>query len=903
MKINPHPNCEKCQLFNGCKTPWMVSSGSVEPLVLIVGEAPGENEDKQGVPFVGKAGILLRDTLEAMGLDLQTDVRFTNTVRCRPPDNKITNKAIQACKHYVMEEIEHYNPAMVMLLGNTPLSAVLGESGITTWNGVTAERDGRLYAPLFHPSYINRNMHMLDTWLDAMSGALDKLTAEAAEQDDLRFPSTIQEVQAMWRELLESEWISYDIEGTSLDPFALDYVLLAVSFSNGVTGWAVQLDHVESMWSADDAAIVRNLLRRVLEEHNGKLIGHNVKFDQKHVRRALDVDTEAGGDSMLASYLLDSKPGIHGLKRLAGVYLNMFDYDRELEEYKAAHKEADPDRGGNYGNIPLSLLLPYAAKDALATFKLEKLLRAQLSEEQLDLYEGLIMPISSTLADIEYNGTLVDKFIAQRYADIYGDLQQPLYDNLVNDGHVQVTMAYLQDQADSKIVKEMAAKYGVTPYVDDTHVIAATDTRQYKRQRRIITFNPGSPAQLAALYYKVLRLPVLAYTKTGAPSTSAKVVKVYAKQAPIVADIRIHNLLGKARNTYLLPALNGKWDGADGRARCSYNINGTITGRLSSSKPNLQNIPTPEKEKDTVLEALPVKNIFTHSYWVAPNMIMVDKRDREQAKSYIFNGKGQINNGALVAADYSGMELRVFASLAKCQAMIDIHESGLDFHTMVASDMADIPYDLITKAVRYVYKWTNWTILYDGNEHTLERLYGIPLATGKAAIAKYLRRFPEVVDYKKWARAFATEHGYIQSPFGRREKLPYVNDFREENRAYRSKNFRSAINMPVQSAASDTLLCAMIVINKYLKHWGIKSKLVNTVHDSIVLDCPTDEIDDVVHLCLDVMENIIDYAADYMPQIDFSWLICPLKADVELGTHYGVYSSYDDYVANGKRLI
>jgi len=158
--------CQSCGLWKGCHSPFMESSGAEEPRILVVGEAPGEDEDRQGIPFVGKSGQLLRTVLDgAFGLD---DVRFTNIVRCRPKDNKITKKAVESCSRFAIDDISIYNPEIVLLMGNSPLSGVLGQIGISRWNGVIVNKDDRKYMPLYHPAFILRDTSHMDEWLEAI---------------------------------------------------------------------------------------------------------------------------------------------------------------------------------------------------------------------------------------------------------------------------------------------------------------------------------------------------------------------------------------------------------------------------------------------------------------------------------------------------------------------------------------------------------------------------------------------------------------------------------------------------------------------------------------------------------------------------------------------------------------
>jgi DNA polymerase-1 len=361
---------------------------------------------------------------------------------------------------------------------------------------------------------------------------------------------------------------------------------------------------------------------------------------------------------------------------------------------------------------------------------------------------------------------------------------------------------------------------------------------------------------------------------------------------PILQKIRYYKLMTKMLSTYLQPAAEGSWKSADGRVRTTYNLHGTKTGRISSggdvkdrTKINLLNIPTPEKEPNTLLQILPIKNLFTHSYM--RNGICRTKADFQT----------KFRDGAMISIDESGMELRVFGSLAKCYAMIDIHKSGRDFHSTVAimaqtgkriSEVTDDDIAGLNKSVRYIYKWTSWSLLYGGGKDTLVNLYNLSDEEAEAIVEEYYACFPEVLDYKQQCIRFAEEHGYIESPFGRRERLYYIND---DGGAKRNADRRACINMPVQSAAGDTVLMAAIIIDAKIREAGLRTKLVNTVYDSVLLDAPRDEVVTVSLLAKDVMENVVDYAKIHTPDIDFSWLISPLAADVDVGSHYGSMTS------------
>ena len=856
MKPNEgHPACEACKLYEGCRTPFMESSGSTKPEIIIVGEAPGATEDdpRYGAPFVGESGNFLRSAMKEAGVDLNV-VRFTNIVRCRPPNNKITKKAINECYNFTVEEIENLKPKQVWLMGNTPLNAILGESGITNWNGSIIEKEGVTYVPLYHPAYILRNDNALEEWLNGMIKAVDG--EEKAEEFDRRFPKTLEEVIDMQRYLQGYEYISFDSETSMLRAFERESMIVSVSFAAGKRSFALPIYHSEEWWADDELEMVEEIVRQIILEHSEGLIGQNIKFDFMQVNNQWDILPRAGGDTMLISHLLDSRSGIHGLKRLAGIHLGWYEYERDLWDYAFKHPETNPKKGGSFANMPLDILLPYGAMDAEATLLLHDILYPKLSDKQKILYDQLILQASDALTHMQCNGIALDRYIAIRYTHIYTIMRDRMHEDIDNDPKVK------------KITKERQA--AIDKEIEGT-----------KRKRRIFRFNPGSFMQLQDLYFDKYKIPVLARTDKNAPSTAGDVYRPLEPKYPILHKVRLYKLFNKMLSTYLTPAAIGAWSSSlDGRVRTNYNLHGTITGRTSSSDPvNLQNIPTPEKEPGTLLEILPIKNIFTHSY----QQVQPD---------------GSVeHDGVIMSVDYSGMELRCYASLAECEPMLEIHRSDRDFHTMIGSMVSGIKYEAIDKATRYIYKWTNWTLLYGGDAWTLHRLYNIPIDEAEEAVRKYFDRFPEVLDYQDACVSFAEDHGYIESPFGRREHLPWILDRNEKRR---NKAKREAINMPVQSGAGDTLLAALVIVDDKLIEQRLETKAVNEVHDSIVLDVPNWEIQTVAEMCKDVMENIMVYAKDYFPDLDFSWLKSPLKADVELGTHYGTEIAYEEWIENNE---
>ena len=830
------PDCEKCGLRSETNKP--VPDDGGDYTILAVGESPGIEERDKGRPFVGKSGKMLRDALRQVGYPMDK-VTFTNIVRCHPPDNDTKTKYVKCC--YRSLPIRD-NTKLVLLLGNVPLKAVLGESGITTWNGVRVEKDGIIYAPCFHPAYFlhQHDKTDMENWLLALDGALIALEDGLEEPADVdyvySYPSSRAEIEEMISELASSQIISFDTEFSCLDAFHPENKIAVMSFANERRAWALPIDHPES--GPHDPLTVE-LIVRLLEEHPC-VIGHNVKMDQLQVHACLGIQMDAAGDTMLASFLTDTQVGSHSLKRLAGYYLGMFEYDADLQDYVDEHPECNPVRGGSYENVPLSTLLPYAARDAAATFLLEPILLDLLTEKQKALYYELRMPASNALYRMQYNGMAVDRDVAERYLRIYNAALDQTYQTIQQDPHVVRYVRYRKEELT-----------GV------------------KAER--FTFNPGSWMQKADVLYGTdyYGLEPLGETKKGNPSTAEDYIKPYTDRCPLVKELLSYGTLGKMIGTYINPIALGTRLSGDGRARSSFNQHIVVTGRLSSSsfsnKPplgiNQQNLPNPDRVQGTILEYQPIRSMFTHTW----------------------------EGGAFLSMDYSGMEIRVLASLSQCVPLLDAIERGEDIHKMVASMIYNVPPESVTKHQRALAKSVTFALQYGGTAYTIARDTGIPMEEAEEIVAKYFYAFPEVKEYMDECIQFTQLHGYIETPLGFRRNLP---DILESDFGKRAAAEREAVNTPVQGGAGMLTELALSIIDIVMRERAYRSMLVNTVHDSIATDVYPGELDSLVALQVDIMENLKDWAADYAPSLDLSWIICRLNVDVEVGSHYGTMEHY-----------
>lgn len=862
----PHNDvCKKCGLWKGCNSPWMPREGSHAD-ILIVGEAPGSLEDKQGRPFVGSSGDLLRSTLEDYN---GVKFAFTNSVRCHPVDNKTpTISQIKHCNNFLLQDIEETQAKTVLLVGNTALRSMIGQNGIMGWRGKKIKKDGKTYFPTYHPAMFlhsqAREDQMLD-WLNDIDKAVKFSQGEeeppAPDVFSIRVVTTLAEAEEMFSKLAKYKRCGFDLEFKYLGAYRPDNAILIASFAimnkeatKGIA-WALPLMHPESPFTDDETLILVDKLEEFAESETGK-IGHNIKIDHLQLIANYGIELlNVIGDTMLLSQLLDSRPGFHDLKQLAGKHLGMYDYDSELEMYVATHPEADYARGGDYSTIPLNILAPYAAKDAAATLALEPVLTKQLDDALSALYYELVVQASSVFTRIESNGNAVDTDVINQYAEIYINKNNELLQEMRALPYVRSIEEYLN--------VNLAERYAAGKLSDEDYKL------RYK------SFNPNSPVQVRKVVYDHLQMPIIAVTESGYPSVKAAIVKWL--DHPWISKYTEWKLYSSAMSKYLRPVWN--WIDVDGRVRSQYKIIGTETGRTASAKPNMQNIPAPEKNPDTLLESHPIKDIFRSTY---------DGHGELADGKYV-----SWDGGCLMSVDYSAMEMRIMATVSQSKAMIKMFREGKDPHTYVSSKLYKVPEAEVQKPQRYRAKWVNWTMLFGGGWNTLVGLYRIPEEEAKELQAGWYSIFPEVPEYNTEMIEFTREHGYSVSNFGRRRYLPNITS---EDRKFAAKAEREATNHPIQSAASDVLMMALVIIDSIMLFHGFKTKIINTVHDSIVFDIYPGELDSVYGICLDVMVNIKHYAADHYPNIATDWIQVPFVADAEIGINYGSLKPYEGRV-------
>ena len=345
-------------------------------------------------------------------------------------------------------------------------------------------------------------------------------------------------------------------------------------------------------------------------------------------------------------------------------------------------------------------------------------------------------------------------------------------------------------------------------------------------------FNINSPKQLGAVLFEELMLPYGKKTKTGW-STNADVLEKLQDKHPIVKEVLDYRMLTKLKSTYAEGLL--KVISQDGRIHTSFQMTVTATGRLSSTEPNLQNIPV-RKELGAQ-----IRNMFV----AAPGMMLVD-------------------------ADYSQIELRLLAHISGDQAMKEAFLSGEDFHTVTASKVFGVPVEQVTPTLRSRAKAVNFGIVYGISAFSLAQDIGVYTNEAKAYMDAYLERYHGVRDYMKNIVESAKEKGYVSTIYGRRRYLP---ELKSSNFNMRSFGERVALNMPVQGTAADIIKLAMVNVHRRLKETGLKARLILQVHDELIVECPGEEAEQVRDILTEEMENAAHLSVPLVAEahIGHSW--------------------------------
>lgn len=547
-----------------------------------------------------------------------------------------------------------------------------------------------------------------------------------------------------WLEKLKAaELFAFDTETDSLDYMVANLVGLSFAIDEGIAAYVpVAHDYLDAPEQLDRDWVLEQL-KPILEDDAQAKVGQNLKYDASVLAR---YGIEMKGikyDTMLASYVYNSVGGKHDMDSLALRFL----------QHSCISFEQIAGKGKNqltFNQIELEQASPYAAEDADVTLRLHNRLFANIEQDEKlkSVYEEIEMPLVPVLSRIERTGVLID------------------------------------DMKLSAQSVEIAAR------------LEELEQKAYEIAEQ--EFNMNSPKQLQAILFEKMGLPVVKKTPSGTPSTNEEVLQELALDYPLPKLILEYRGLAKLKSTYTdkLPKMINP---STGRVHTSYHQAVTATGRLSSTDPNLQNIPIRNEEGRRIRQA-----------FVAPAGYKI------------------------LAVDYSQIELRIMAHLSGDQALLDAFRDGKDIHAATAAEIMGVSIDQVSSEQRRRAKAVNFGLIYGMSAFGLAKQLGIPRGEAQAYMDKYFERYPGVMQYMEDTRSAAADKGYVETIFGRRLHLPEI---KSRNGMRRKAAERAAINAPMQGTAADIIKKAMLLVDQWIQEEGNgRVKLLMQVHDELVFE-------------------------------------------------------------------
>jgi DNA polymerase-1 len=607
---------------------------------------------------------------------------------------------------------------------------------------------------------------------------------ETKEKLDYKIIKSEEELEELIADLEKVGEFAIDTETTSLSPIDAELVGISISYKEKEAYYIPVGHYVRSQLSAVrseknlDLSVVIEKFKKILEHEKIRKIGHNLKFDLEILRR---YGVELKGihfDTMIASYLINPSFRQHNLNYLA---LEHLDHKMiPISDLIGTGKKQK-----SFAEVPIKEACIYSCEDADFTLRLKEVFAPKLSLLSLEkLFFEVELPLIEVLAEMEMVGVSIDtqhlRKMSQDLSRQLDDLTQQIYD--------------------------LAGK----------------------------KFNINSTQQLSKILFEDLKLtPVRRTEKKTAQSTDIGVLETLAKEHPLPKILLDYRQLSKLKSTYIdaLPALVNK---RTGRIHTSFNQTVTATGRLSSSDPNLQNIPIKTDLGKKIRKAFVPRN----------------------------------SDFLIISADYSQVELRILAHFSQDRTLMNAFKRDEDIHKRTASEVFGVPIEKVTPEERAVAKTTNFSIIYGVSAYGLSQSTGMTPQEAAMFIDIYFKRYPRVKSYIDEMIELARKQGFVTTLLGRRRYIPEINSSNRQKREFAE---RTAINTPIQGSAADLIKVVMIDIAKKLK--GKKSEMILQVHDELVFEVFKDELDFVKEMVKDKMENTI--------QLDV-----PIKVDINVGENW-----------------
>jgi len=623
------------------------------------------------------------------------------------------------------------------------------------------------------------------TWLKQVSNGLDVKTNAAPKENQITIDRskyetvTTESAFTNWLDRIKkAELFAFDLETTSLDYIEARIVGIAMAVEEAACYIPVGHDYLGAPEQLE-LNYVLEMLKPILESDDKKIVGQNLKYDA-NVLVNYDIDLKAiAFDTMLESYVLNSTASRHDMDSLASHYLS----------HQTIHFEDIAGKGKKqktFNDIEVEQASEYAAEDADVTLKLHKVLWKQLEtkESLVSVFKDIELPAMRVLTHMERNGVKVDATILGKHSI---ELEKRL----------------------DELQKEVWTLAGEE-------------------------FNLGSPKQLQAILFEKLELPVIKKTPKGQPSTAEEVLAELAENYELPKLLMEYRGLSKLKSTYT-DKLPLQINPTTGRVHTSYHQAVAATGRLSSTDPNLQNIPIRNAEGRRIRQA-----------FVAPEGYKI------------------------VAADYSQIELRIMAHLSKDEGLLKAFANGEDIHRATAAEVFDVPAEEVTNEQRRRAKATNFGLIYGMSAFGLAKQLGVERHEAQHYIHRYFARYPGVETFMEDIKTKAAEQGYVETIWGRRLYLPEINS---RNGMRRKAAERTAINAPMQGSAADIIKKAMVVVDDWIQNEQPPLKMIMQVHDELVFEVR----EDYVETAREKIESLMEHAVE---------ISVPLVVDSDAGDNW-----------------
>ena len=617
-----------------------------------------------------------------------------------------------------------------------------------------------------------------------LHGLIKQFDIQASEEKtvintDYKTITTKKELDQLIEAIRKNSYVSFDTETTSLDYMQAQLVGISIALEPNEAFYIPINHNYEGVGKQLDEDVVLDALRPFLESENIPKIGHNLKYD-RHILHNVGIELKGKLlDTMLYSYVNNSTITRHNLDAVSKRYLNINPTSYEEVAGKGSKQIS-------FSEVSIDVASEYASEDSDIALKLYHHIEPLVKKEKrlANLYTEVEGPLIYTLGDIERNGVLID---SEKLSQQSKKLEAKIL------------------ELESKVQKN-----------------AGED------------FNLGSPKQLQEILYGKLGLPVIKKTPKGQPSTSEAVLQELSMDFPIVKDILSYRAISKLKSTYTdkLPKMVNL---DTGRVHTSYHQAVTATGRLSSSDPNLQNIPIRSEEGRRIREA-----------FIAPD------------------------DYKILAADYSQIELRIMAHLSKDDGLLDAFAKSQDIHKATAAEIFSSAIDDVTSNQRRSAKAINVGLIYGMSAFGLSKQLQITRAEAQSYIEQYFDRYPKVKDYMEETKLSAKQMGYVETVFGRRLYLADIDSSNYQRRQYAD---RSAINAPMQGTAADLIKMAMTDLHERIIAQSFDAKIIMQVHDELVIEVHQSQADELSGITLETMSNIAELDVD-------------LKVDADLGSNW-----------------